>query len=219
MTLAVSQAIRVKLDQSELKSAYPETGKTRGLLVPTFVDAKSTSVETVLLTKDGYCFTLSHKDASIEDPKSLRLSHIKKLSHIERIAAGSNHFLALKKIIRLAFAEWTPTMIHDWLEETQLAFVKNVIKFGKIDGKTLLNAPDDFYEKTLGIMDENKAYKLKHMIESLKDECVLEVTLYGWGDNNFSQLGIYGPKHVYHPVELDIPECFKVTTEQKDKAN
>lgn len=156
------------------------------MTTPIFIDAKSTSAETVLLTKDGFCFNLVYKDVSIDDPKSLRLSHLKKLTNIEQIAAGSNHFLALKKKIRIAFEEWTPIMIHDWLEGTRLEFVKNIIKFGKIDGKTLLNAPDEFYAQTLGIDDENKAYKLKHMVESLKEECVLEVTLFGWGDNNFS---------------------------------
>lgn len=55
-------------------------------------------------------------------------------------------------------------MVWEWIEQTQLDFVKNIIKYSKIDGKTLINAPDSFYEHTLGILDEKKAYKLRHLV-------------------------------------------------------
>ena len=121
------------------------------------------------------------------------------MTHIVKIAAGPNHFLALKKVVRPAFADWTPMMIHDWLESTRLDFIQNIVKNRRIDGKTILNAPDSFYLDTLGIEDENKAFKLKHLIESLKEECILEQTLFGWGDNKLGQLGIFGQKIVYQP--------------------
>ena len=102
------------------------------------------------------------------------------MTHIVKIAAGPNHFLALKKVVRPAFADWTPMMIHDWLESTRLDFIQNIVKNRRIDGKTILNAPDSFYLDTLGIEDENKAFKLKHLIESLKEECIFANYLSFW---------------------------------------
>ena len=53
------------------------------------------------------------------------------------------------------------------------------------------------YINTLGISDESWTYKLKHLILSLKDACITNVTLYGWGDNTWSQLGTFGSNKVY----------------------
>jgi hypothetical protein len=133
------------------------------------------------------------------------------LTSINKLATGPNHVLALKQVVRPAFEEWTSQMVYEWIEQTKLDFVKNVIKYGKIDGKTLINASLDFYKETLGIYDESNTYKLQYLVESLRDECITDLTLYGWGDNSFGQLALFGQRIVTAPVEIDLPPCFKVT--------
>lgn len=186
---------------------------------PTFIDLRSTNTQAILLTADRqlFSFDLAASQKLLTDDAKPRLTFLKKFSNIEKIAAGPGYFLVLKKVIRPAFEQWTPEMVYEWIAQTPLDFVKNVIKYSKIDGKTLLNATDEFYENTLGIADESWTYKLKHLITSLREECITEVTLYGWGDNTWGQLGVYGPLKVYQPVEIDLPTCFKVTKEQVDK--
>jgi hypothetical protein len=196
LTLAITKVAKIRLDQSEINAAYPSSSQLKQR--PTFVDIKSTSAQTLLLTKDGLLFSADNVNpAAFEDHKNFRLTHMKRPTNIVKIAAGPNHFMALKKVIRPAFAEWTPMMIHDWLESTTLGFLQNIIKNSRIDGKTLINAPDSYYLDTLGIEDENKAFRLKHLIESLRDECILEISLYGWGDNKLGQLGIFDKKIIY----------------------
>jgi hypothetical protein len=153
----------VVIDYSEIKLAYPSDKSLK--IKPPFIDMKSTSQQTLLLSEDGLLFTFDIPNYGIdEEVKNPRMFFMRKLHNIVKIASGLNHFLALKKVVRPPFAEWTPDMVYNWIEQTSLDFVKNVIKYSKIDGKTLINAPDEYYEHTLGILDENKVYKLKHLI-------------------------------------------------------
>jgi len=118
--------------------------------------------QTVFRTTDGQLFSIDHKYPNqltsdrLEKDLRIKICHIRKLTHIVKLAAGRNHFLALKKVVRPAFAEWSSEEVYEWISQTKLDFVKNVIKHSKIDGNTLINAPKDFYAHTLGITDEYK---------------------------------------------------------------
>ena len=83
-------------------------------------------------------------------------------------------------------------MVVEWINSTKLDFLGNIVKYSKIDGKTLLYATDGFYENTLGISDETHTYLLKHLVDSMKESAITEVVLYGWGANDYGQLGIFG---------------------------
>ena len=58
-----------------------------------------------------------------------------------KIASGAAHFLALKKVYRPAFREWTPDMLEKWVGEIAFDGIANVIKFGKITG-AMMEAAD-----------------------------------------------------------------------------
>jgi alpha-tubulin suppressor-like RCC1 family protein len=116
-------------------------------------------LQTVCKTTDGQLFSIDHKtpneltSGKSEKDLKMKLLHIRKLTHIVKLAAGRFHFLALKKVVRPAFAEWSSQQVYEWISQTKLDFVMNVIKYSKIDGKTLINAPKEFFSDTLGITD------------------------------------------------------------------
>ena len=56
------------------------------------------------------------------------------LNRIVKIAAGAAHFLALKKVYRPPFSEWTPQMVEQWVKDIDFDSIANVIKFGRITG-------------------------------------------------------------------------------------
>lgn len=72
-------------------------------------------------------------------------------------------------------------MIYEWIKTVNFEQCANVIRFGKIDGKTLLEASDLFYEDTLGLLDMNLSAKLKGEIDKVRAEAILDLQLYGWG--------------------------------------
>ena len=49
-----------------------------------------------------------------------------------KIAAGAAHFLALKKVYRQPFKEWTPEMVEKWVSEVGFDGITKVIRFSKI---------------------------------------------------------------------------------------
>jgi len=94
-------------------------------------------------------------------------------------------------------------------------FCMGIIKYGRITGTQLANASYDFMRDTLGITDENQCSKLKGEIDKVREVCMSDCALFGWGSNKYGQLG--SKAMVYAQAKkIDLPSIIMLDETKKD---
>ena len=107
---------------------------------------------TAILTKDGDVFTVDHnpsKNSKFE--KAVK----KNVSSIVKITAGANHFLALKKVYRPPFREWSSEMLQQWMQEVGFEEFVNVIKNSRISAEMMEKADHKFIMDNFGLLNDD----------------------------------------------------------------
>jgi len=124
---------------------------------------------------------------------------------IKKIYGNFNYFLALEREELESIESWTSEQVLAWLEEREFKEIKNVIKFGNIQGKDLYKADKKYLRDTLGILNENMQSKFFTEISKYSKKTLSAQWLYGWGSNQYGQLGLPPVNLVHIPTKLAIP--------------
>ena len=90
--------------------------------------------------------------------------------------------------------------------------ITNVIKYSKITGEMLANADEYFFSDVLGIVQEVEQDKLRFEIGKINEKQIGVSKLWGWGNNKFGQLGIYGPNNIHETKQIPIPNFIEGDT-------
>jgi hypothetical protein len=69
-----------------------------------------------------------------------------------------------------------------------------------------MQADNDFLQDTLGIMGEVEQDKLRFEIGLVREGSIGECKLYGWGNNKWGQLGLYGANNFPEPKQIPLPD-------------
>lgn len=130
--------------------------------------------------------------------------------------SSAGHFLALKRVIRKSITYWDPMTVSQWLGTIGFERCMRIVKFGRISGQQLATADYDFMRDTLGLPDENMCNKLKGEVEKVRDECIKECALLGWGKNSHGQLATRKLNFATAPKRIVLPEVVTLDETKKD---
>ena len=144
------------------------------------MDLVSNNFQTVLLTESGSVYQLAHKNSATD-----KVVKIQGLKNIVKLAAGFNHMLALKKVYRPAFIDWTTEMVTEFFSKQGFEECNSAIINTKIKARDLLEGDYQWFMDTFGLFGEIEWKRLKREMEQMRKPCLLETVLYGWGSNTF----------------------------------
>jgi len=86
----------------------------------------------------------------------------------------------------------------------------NIIKYENISGRELIQADKDFLVDRLGMIRDDLQVKFLNDIERLSKNTFVKPKLFGWGKNDYGQLGLNtGNVIVNHPLGIVLPELEK----------
>ena len=111
----------------------------------------------------------------------------------------------MQRLDRLPLRTWNPEQVSEWFERIGLEGACKLIKYNKVTGETIESADETFLNDTLGISCQKEQAKLRYELSQVKETSVGDVELYGWGSNQFGQLGLIGA-NIPTPVRIQIPD-------------
>ena len=118
-----------------------------------FVQLKSTTTQTCLLTAEGALFLVDHKNEFA--PAELRVKESMLKNGIVQLEASWGHFLALKRKIRPSIKDWDLKRLQTWLAKIGFDYCQKIVQYSRITGARLASADYEFMRDTMGINDEN----------------------------------------------------------------
>ena len=91
------------------------------------------------------------------------------------------------------------------------------MKFGKITGEQMASADYAFMRNTLGITDENQCSKLKGEIDRVRNGCLEDSAIFGWGNNKHGQLGQKIGQNIFSaPKKIPLPDHITLDETKKN---
>ena len=87
------------------------------------------------------------------------------------------------KTQRKGIKEWDSETLSAWMGTIGFDYCIKIVKFGRITGEQIANASLEFMLDTIGVKDEKKCAKLNKEIDKVRNECMEECALFGWGNN------------------------------------
>jgi len=133
--LHISKAVKI-----EFKDELPDSQ---------IVEILSHINQTAFLTEGGDVFTIDHNpQKNMVAQKAVKM---KFLNRIIKIASGSYHFLALKKVYRPAFKDWTTEMLQKFVVDIGFEDFENIIRNMKLTGAQLEKADRQFVKDNFGL--------------------------------------------------------------------
>jgi len=102
---------------------------------------------------------------------------------------------------------WNNEEVLQWAEKINYTDFLKIIKYENVTGKNLVNVERQYLIGTLGINREDLLTKFMTEISKVSKATHSKQILYGWGNNNWGQLGIYtGVANVNHPMKISLPD-------------
>ena len=147
----------------------------------------------------------------------LKAQLIKKLTNVVKISANCNHFLALERNDTEPIGLWNHEKVTKWFETIRLGDYASIVKYQKIDGKKIEQADSSYLADVLGIMQEVEQDKLRFEVGRVRDGLIGECKVWGWGNNKWGQLGLYGGNNFPEPKQIPLPDLFEASQLQKDR--
>ena len=120
------------------------------------------------------------------------------------------------KAYRKGIKEWDSETLSVWMGTIGFDQCKRIVKFGRISGEKMANASSEWMQETLGI-DDKKCHRLRAEVEKVRNECMQDCALFGWGNNKHGQLATKN-SIVPAPKKINLPETITIDETNKDSS-
>jgi len=114
--------------------------------------------------------------------------------------------MALERNDTEPLGTWSHETVAKWLESIRLGDYSSIVKYQKIDGPKIAKADTEFLANVLGIMQEVEQDKLRFEVGRVRHGLIGECKVWGWGNNKWGQLGLYGGNNFPEPKLVPVPE-------------
>ena len=106
----------------------------------------------MLLSADGFLFGIECNPKS----GSRQIKQFPKINEIKEICAGFSHILALRRIDRPAFVDYTPEQVGKWMAKIGFSSTQNLCRFQKISGRVWTEQKDEekFLRDNFGVSED-----------------------------------------------------------------
>lgn len=159
---------------------------------------------TMILYSSGELFWCNFKEDTTCRIVCKRVKELAKKNIVD-IEAGFTHCVALEKDKIKPITHWNPQETSEWFKRIGFHECGNLADNHNINGETIANADEVYYEDTLGIFENSLKQKLRYEINKVRQTTYENINLYGWGSNTSGQLGIID-KSTHIPKRIPLPE-------------
>lgn len=107
--------------------------------------------------------------------------------------AGLQYFFALARKQIKSIQEWSNDQLVHWLDNLGFQDYSKVVRYNEFTGAEFSTQAVDknFLKETLGLTREDLQIKLTTEISKASKSRYLDYVLYGWGKNDWGQLGTF----------------------------